>query len=46
MIKKSVFVLSIYLGFTKELQGLNEEILDFVPHTDLLVVGVFFYIVK
>lgn len=44
MIKKSVFVLSIYLGFTKE--GLNEEILDLVPHTDLLVVGVFFYIVK
>lgn len=44
MIKNSVFVLSIYLGFTKE--GLNEEILDFVPYTDLLVVGVFFYIVK
>lgn len=44
MIKKFVFVLLIYLGLIKE--GLNEEILDFVFYINLLVVGVFFYIVK
>lgn len=44
MIKIFVFVLLIYLGFIKE--GLNKEILDFVFYIDLLVVGVFFYIVK
>lgn len=42
MIKKFVFVLLIY--FIKE--GFYEEILDFVFYIDLLVVGVFFYIVK